>query len=67
MENKEKNFIYIKPISPEENTRNIIKAAKAFAILIAGMFFTAYSFIQILLYLKDKNPLIYLIDLLWIR
>lgn len=67
MENKEKEYIIIKGVSPEENTENIIKAAKAFAILLTGMFFSLYFFVKVLLYLKDHNPLIDLVDFLWIR
>ena len=67
MENKNKDYIYIKGISEEENTENIIKAAKAFAILIGAMFLAMYLFVQILLSLKDHNPLMAFADFLWIR
>jgi len=60
-------YIMVKRINNEENRKNIIEAAKAFAILIGAMFLAIYLFVKILLYLKDHDPLIALADFLWIK
>jgi hypothetical protein len=60
-------YIMVKRINNEENRKNIIEAAKAFAILIGAMFLAIYLFVKILLYLKDHDPLMALADFLWIK
>lgn len=58
----------VKEITSEENRKNIIDAAKAFAFLIAAIFGMIWAFASFLLWIKDIDVSMAIIDfMIWIK
>jgi hypothetical protein len=58
----------VKEITSEENRKNIIDAAKAFAFLLAAMLGMIWAFASFLLWIKDIDVSMAIIDfMIWIK
>jgi hypothetical protein len=58
----------VKQITSEENRKNIIEATKAFLILLAAFFITVWVFVNFLMWTKDVDIVVLIIDLLlWLK
>ena len=58
----------VKRITDEENRKNILDAAKSFAMLIAGFFISVWAFVNFLMWVKDVDIVVLIIDLMiWLQ
>jgi hypothetical protein len=60
-------YIMVKQITNQENKKNLISAAKAFAVLLSGIYLSIWMFAEFILWIKDKDISSELISLLWIQ
>lgn len=58
----------VKRITDEQNRKNIIEAMKSFAMLIAGFFISVWAFVNFLMWVKDVDIVVLIIDLMiWMQ
>ena len=61
-------YIIVKKITSEENRKNILDAAKSFAMLMAGFFISVWAFVNFLMWVKDVDIVVLIIDLMiWLK